>query len=561
MIPRFRQSLIINNTILYPTINTFKRNIFKAIDNNYDMNRLKERINVPGALIEIGSDRTTLLHYLAGADPWSGLPTPLRKPPPKNFTQLLLKHYPKEKLNDFNVYGESALAVAARTGYSDVVQQLVAKKKSCVNEHPIFDALCSTVYFDPSFTIPNFLVKNGHDVNVKIRIDNCGRRSVDGGPLSLLVNTVYDNIRRARNSGNPLYSDLQRIEKFHFNFLPEKIEWLCQQGLKNEKDYFLAMDMCLFMMDPYSNLKMENKALRPVVPILAKYCNLKFNENNTNWPLLHKLVFYQCEEAVLELLKNGASVDEKDQNGLIPFDLAVLNMNQTLMRALNKEIYTDSFLSSMDPKFFGHTIMKLSETACRRSLSRSHSTFTTGLARVYNSYRKEKELLLPYYLSDEPNLNITPMALALQNKDEAKVLQLLSKGWNIFIEEDIRKHMQLYENTSIQGTEDVLYDILGEWKKGFEILIQASHSGVTLSNELDRAVSDVGYKINEKPILDLFEIGLNPDTFVNASGKSLFKYLNSAYWRTYSDERGFTTYDGYEEMSKVMEEVRKRGWE
>ncbi len=508
------------------------------------MKRIKEVVKDPESFEQIKCDKTTVMHYLAGADPYSGMPTPLRPAPPHKFVKHVLKHAPEELLNKKNYYGRTPLVVAATAGYYKLVRSLIARGAKAGEINPIIASLLSKVYFDPSFRIPAILLKAGYSIS-----------KPSEKPLTAIIHDVSDSLDLSERSMNPLYNDVSRMMELHFNNLPAKVRWLLENGAKEENENALVIKKCLFIM---ASSQLKDQILRPVLSVLCEYSHpdLLCEENES---LLIKLVYQHCEEALQHLLKHQSLNSEKLYN------VARLHMNTSLMSLLDPKKDPLEVLSKTEPSFYGNTLHQLplafNRGHYKREFPFEFKTRLASLTKLASPNPFEKKIIELYLPTEEG----TPMARALLYGNIGEIRNLINRGWNVFIEEDFI-YQSIQEGTRSYGVEDVLSRMLShkEWRAlWLNQLIsefnKESHTGVTLSNEFDRALVEIlNKRLSADYVLSLFDNGLNPETYKGSY--SLGRKISDFYYSSFDDDRGFHAYGGYKELLILYKEARCRGW-
>ena len=539
-----------------------KRNIFQAIDDSYNLRRLQELIQFPKSVYE-RQNGNTVLHRLAGADLPHGLPRPLGREPPIEFTLILLSAAHR-LINEENADGETALDIALRVGFSTVVRQLLKMGAYANNPphsqqgSPLDAAVSSTVTFDPRFNIRTQLV------TARAKID---ARDPNGDtPLFALVHSVEKDLNLARQNMNSLCSDVSRIHLY------EKVYWLLKQGAQVEDGEKSLLVTCLKSLHPYASHSLVDKSLRPLAPLLLRYSKA-FPIDERQWSVLHLAAYRQCEAVAEELIKRGVSYPQGDSGlGITPYELACLNMNRPLIQCFRPDVDVEKTIEQIDPAFFGKLatkLYKLNSKGCRLEM------FTTGLPRLLSaSDLSGPEMRLLSLYRNEPALvsyeHPSPMTLALKEKDEGKIMSLIRKGWNFYIEQDFITAAAKGPQSSLHMQfNNAFLEAIREMKNGRDFsrrIITAFNnseaSGVTLSSEFDSCLAslDTHSEVFGKYIFLLFDMGLSPELYFKQSGYSLKESIRYAYNQSFNDKHGWYQYPSYPVMCQIAAHAMDRGW-
>jgi ankyrin repeat protein len=500
----------------------------------------------PKAVNYLGSDKTSPLHYLAGADPHSGIRLPVCQEPPKEFVQLLLKRGAnKEALNH---YDQTPLHMAAKVGYWGVAKELL-KKKALVKPEMLQSALLRTVHFDPYFRVEKALLSKGIDLTKE-------------GPmlLSRLINSIEWHIQRGLNSGNPLYSDKSRIENEHCWFIGAKLEFLLQNGADPDVLFEgkTALQAIFNRLDPAWSRRLEDRILREAVVIVAKYCKDFTACDENGWSYLHYAVHRGHHTLAKELIQKGLSIHQQDKNGLTPYHLAFTNLSGRMFVALGIDPDVTDFNTKDIPKI----IQKLPPDAkstdkywiMRKPLEHYSMgrQFSVGFFELFgSSNRLEKEVASLYHYQEGKSI----MVCALEEDNLEVVKALISKGWNVHIENDCAafwKGKPFYS---------VLQEICKEPKKNkfasqiITALISESTSGITLESEFIAALS----KEEEEKIYLLIDLGLTPDMVEKAFGMQFDWMIWDWFSRHFDDQRGWYETEFYPAACRIIRRLIEKG--
>ncbi|MBP9842196.1 MAG: ankyrin repeat domain-containing protein [Simkaniaceae bacterium] len=499
-------------------------------------------------------DQVTPLHYLAGASPWMGIRFPVDPEPPKEFVKLLLsKGASKEALN---IYKETPLDMAASVGYPGIAEELL-KKKAKLNADTLSLALLRSINFDPYFRIEKALIKAGVDLKSQ------------GPELLAKLLGSGDSVGWMKNSMNPLYSDVRRMEEQLFGVLGKKLEFLLQNGADADKrvEDKTALQRCLGSLDPTWTGRVQDRALRRTVLVLAAHTKDLTVCDNNGWTLLHWAVYTGHRELTGELIKRGISPNSPDKQGLAPRDLAYLGLDRGVLREVGIDLSKDDLMHPQDivkimqklpPKL--QPLQSYWEGRSPLSEYTTHRAFTTGLFDICNksSGRLVGEVISLYNV----HKGITRMAEALSARDLPKVLALIQGGWNVFIENEFVSYGMLKDGKPVVGfyemwsalckkSEDKIFA-----KEVLQALNATSSSGVTLGSELQAAAS---LSEEEKTYL-LFEVGLTPETFKASTGLDFKTYLWDWYCSHWDDERGWHESSFFPAMCRIVRAAIDKGW-
>ncbi len=525
-----------------------ERSIFKAIEDNYNFERLQSKLAQNSNNINaMEGDLNSVLHILCGADGSNGISLPLRHEPPHKFTQLLIANW-KENIDIRNYYGHTPLRLAATVHYSDAVQQLL--NNGANPQKALLPYLESTVAFDKDFKIGELLLRYG--------------AKIDNSLLFNLVWSVSNMLKRAEKSGNKLYNDLDRIRHYHFNHLYEKVEWIFKHGAKEKGGVQLVLLDCFrsFLCGYENRYNICDAAIRPLILFLIENCDDISYKDQNGWSLLHWAIYRQCDEKVIMRLKEkGLQSDVKDLNGITPYDLALLNMNRKLIMCMRPEVNVGEVFDQLQPDFFGALIKKL-------PVHLREFNGLPALLRANNLCAAERRLLAIYEPilleagKDGTDRMITPIAAALLQNDFLKIHYFIENGWNISIENVFLKDFLATQGKVPKGFRDVFDEKFGNSTYSIfpadstiisvlKALNSSPVSGITLSSEFDYALIHLGEKITEKDVFALFNAGLNGDVYYQQTGSNLQKKINQHYSLSYSDDRGFHEYSSHKAMLKI----------
>jgi ankyrin repeat protein len=534
-----------------------KRSIFTAIQNNYDITRLKKRLKDPNALFQNVGDENSPLHIAFGASPWEGLRLPRSAEPPKKFTALLLKAALEAKQIDvLNGYGQTPLYIAAQVNYYDPVHQLLkfGANPNGIDEDgqtPLQAYIMSTVSFDPDFKIGELLLKHGAKVKTNA--------------LFSLFNSIGNMCYEAKECGNPLYADLNRIKQFHFDHFPKKAAWLLKSGAKIEKYGQNVLLNCFREISPYESQDLTNVTLRSLIPVLVENSDKKeINyEDEDGWSFLHWAAFRGCIDVVDSLMEKELSLSKKDKQGITPVDLAVLNGSFSMLKKMKLDFKVEVEMLKRYSDFSGHLISKLSNYGTTKS--------QTGLPALTNAPDldpAEIQLISPYRLVPQgENVMATPIAVAMQNGHVLKVLNMIDEGWNFSIHNDfINESLSKHPGKKIIGFKESLQALFYEkYNKivvqEFNVILlklnQTKTSGITLSSELNDALKLLGKGLTANYVINLFKIGLSSKIYEIQTGQSLREKLYRTYDHSYDNEHGWREFEDYQDMCEIIKYVEK----
>lgn len=549
-----------------------RRFIFDALK-KHDFKLLQQRLKeAPQQVHALEMDRTTPLHYLAGASPYSGLRLPVEAQPPKKFVQLLLSS--GCAVNAQNCYGETALHIAASTAYFIMVEELLKKKginPSIGDKYghtPLHSALLSTACFDPYFRSESLLLKKTPTL--------INSEDKDGNtPLLALINSLLKIVNIAEHSGNGLYSNLDRIEHFYINNISEKIHFLLEkgaavEGLGSQKNIG-ALELCLRKLDPAPSSRCRyEEAFRPVLAAICKRTKSLGSKDENGWTLLHWAAYTQSVEVAKLLLERGLNPSEKDKRGITPRDLAHLQVNRPLLALMQDEVAITPFsIAIIIPYLPNRNRLPYYWYTDKLSLQERHidKIFTTGLYKI-EPYQGDLEKKIYNLYKPEGKVLSTPMGWALREKNLDKVKQLVDSGWNVEIDQDFLFRAAIWEYSYQRlGLMLTSYGALKEAWDQDPIFYRSvvsyfdSHvmwTGVSLSSELQGAIRYGA--VDDKRAIELFEMGLTPEIYKKNCRQDLAQDLKSAYDLHWSNERGWRETEEYPAMSRILEYTTQKGW-
>lgn len=255
----------------------------------------------------------------------------------KEIVQLLIEA--GADVNSKNKYGTTALHEACRKGYLDIFYYLI---KSAANINQLdcesrgaFYWACSSGYLE----MAEFLIKMGVEINIQER----GSQT----PLSIAVWHKHTDLVKLLISSGAKINIENRIlildaalysTKEIFNLLIEagsniNIEKnILDKSLNNFHFGYSKLDLLK---------KLENYKL-----IIKLGANINYQDENTsNWTPLMNAIKYKAKDYVEYLIKNGANLDIKDDQGNTALNIAesyknndITNLIKTLKNEINEKV-------------------------------------------------------------------------------------------------------------------------------------------------------------------------------------------------------------------------------
>lgn len=203
----------------------------------------------------------------------------------------------------------------------------------------------------------------------------------------------------------------------------------------------------------------------------------------------------------------------------------------------------------------------------------------TAQVHSYGIDYSSQELIDVYGISD----GMTPMAKAIQEGDTNRILELVDKGWNRYVERHFvvqAREETLISEGVVLGMEEMLFIVFPSqsqsretWRQMLSALCSVFHTSVSLSNEFDLTLENLkfGFGSERKEfIFELFNMGLNPNNYSNKTC-SLQERLERDFLESIRFRR--TNFENrnegpavrcdemrYVAMKELIDEAHRRGW-